>query len=490
MPIPLDRRRSALARQVGSLALAQVRLENPMAVVRAATWHNSLCRIGLTLPFFVVSDLGLLLTTPKGPGGLGTVGGAGNQFVMGALPSSEDASPSPRSLLASYVDLLARISSSEVVEKAASYRLKDDIVAALIARILGDVTLSWNNPAKGVGGAELPLDPALYADADIRQHFADFDPGPLWSFLQAMERHAWHVVTCVEQVDLDTLRLLSLFRGTGDEQGAPLCFVDLENILRSPEANDVVNFSLELLPSILETKRATGVTASAVDGLASIERRGNLDSLVLTELAYDDDVFDRKLLDQELFFYGREKQRDEQRRLEYILVDSSASMRGERQVFARGLALALAKKQALEGNDAWIRFFDSRLHDTIKLSRGGAAQVPSFLAFRSERGRNYGKVFRQLMAELSRMQRESPRQVVLHIITHGQCHVPVELIAALKKLAFLHGIIILPSSELSLEYLPLLDRHQIISAETLASRKERRDRALGIVQESGTSRHA
>ena len=46
---------------------------------------------------------------------------------------------------------------------------------------------------------------------------------------------------------------------------------------------------------------------------ASIERRGNLDALILSELAYDDDLFERKVIDDELYYYGHEKQREEER---------------------------------------------------------------------------------------------------------------------------------------------------------------------------------
>ena len=69
MPLPADRRRSFLARQVGTLALSQVRVDNPMASVRAATWHNTCVRVGIHLPLFIVHDLGLLFSAPRGAGG-------------------------------------------------------------------------------------------------------------------------------------------------------------------------------------------------------------------------------------------------------------------------------------------------------------------------------------------------------------------------------------------------------------------------------------
>ena len=46
MPIPADRRRSHLAREVGTMALSCVRVDNPMALVRAAAWSNAIARLG------------------------------------------------------------------------------------------------------------------------------------------------------------------------------------------------------------------------------------------------------------------------------------------------------------------------------------------------------------------------------------------------------------------------------------------------------------
>lgn len=477
MPIPQGLARSWLARQVGTLALSHVRVPNQMSVVRAATWHNLLAGMGVYLPLFVVHDLGVLLTAAHGAGGW-SIGP--NREQLARIGANQE-------VLARYAELLGRIGKSEMVEKAATWRLRDDLVAVLIMRILGDVYHRWGYSAKASGAGVLPLDPSLYADVDPATHFRAFDMAPVWGFLDHLAKHGWHVYACVELVDLDTLRLLGLFReGSGaDGLGSALALPDLFQALRSAEANDVVNFSLELLPSVLETKRAGGAQTFSMDGYASIERRGNPDSLVLTEFAWPEELFDRKVIDNELYYYGHEKQREEERRLQYILVDSSASMRGQRQVFARGLALALAKKLVLQGDEVWLRFFDSRLYDVVKVARTGAANVPYLLSFKSERGRNYGKVFRQLMLELTRLKREGNRRVFLYLITHGQCHVPVELVSPLKKLAHLYGIIILPSSDVELEFLPLFDRHQIVSADALASKQERRDRALDILESAG-----
>ena len=161
-------------------------------------------------------------------------------------------------------------------------------------------------------------------------------------------------------------------------------------------------------------------------------------------------------------------------------------MRGVRQVFARGLALTLAKKLALQGDEVWLRFFDSRLYDTQKVTAGRASPRPYLLCFQSERGRNYAKVFRQLLARAAAAAaRGAAADRGLHHHPRAVPHPRRDLVQQLKREAYLYGIFILPSSDVSLEYLDSLHRHQIVDEKALASRKGRRDRALEIVNDAG-----
>ena len=478
MPLPAERRRSYLARQVATMALSHVHCDTPMALVRAAAWTNALMRMGIHLPLFVVHDVGVMLSMSRGASGY-TLRPREAQLARIQIPQPA------RAQLEQYRRLLDNIATSEVTERLAGLRMRDELVAVLLSRILGDTYNRWRDRSKAAGAEPLPLDLGVLSDVDYAEHFREFDPRPVWGFLDHLVAQSMHVYTQVELIDLDTVRLLGLFKedtASGSEAlGGAIDLVDLFAALGSPEANDVANFSLELLPSVLETRRASGAQTFAVDGYASIERKGNIDSLVLSELAYDREIFEQKVVDAELLYYGRDKQREDERRLQYLLIDCSASMRGQRQVFARGLALALIKKLTLEGDEIWVRFFDSRLHETVKIGRSGQVPVPYLLSFRSERGRNYGKVFRQLVVEVTRLRREHKRRVVLYTITHGQCHIEPELVTALKQQAFLYGVVVLPSSDHLPEFVPLLDRSQIVSSEALTNRAERQRRALDIV---------
>lgn len=450
-----------------------------MAPVRAAAWFNQLTKLGFHLPLFIVRDLGLLLTNRPGVSG----------WTMAPMAKANEQNLGNQSQqVALYRDLLKKVVQSEVVSKASSLRLRDEVVAILILRILGDIYHRWREPTKAVAVEELSLEPRIYEGLNLQQLFEKFDQGKVWGFLQHLNRNSLHFLTCLELIDMETVRLLGLFREdtlrSPEALGNSIDLVDLVSALGSPEANDVASFSLDLLPSVLETKRSSGAQTFAVDGYASVERKGNVDSLMLSELAYEKEVFEQKVVDRELLYYGHERQRSDEKHLHYLLVDSSASMRGRRRVFARGLALALAKKLTLQGDEVWFRFFDSRLHELVKAPRGGDFPVPYLLSFKSDRGRHYAKVFQHLLLELSNLHREEGRSVFVYIVTHGQCHIPPELVSAMSQHAHLYGIIILPSSEVSLEFLPLLHRYQVVDATVFENRSDRKARALDILDDA------
>lgn len=464
--------------QLGTLVFSQIQSPNPMGYVRAACWHNMLARLGLHVPLFLVYDLGTLLTHGHSQGA--------PQIAPRAQLSRIRPTDELRGLLQQYNHLLRQIASSEAIAKGSAWRLSDDIVSVILTKILRGLYARWGDRGQMLAAREsLPLDPAAYAERDIAEAYLDprFDRAPLLSFLRHLVAHQFHLLTAIEQIDLDTLRVLGLFQEGGAGGGVRSDILDLFQVFSSSEANDIVNFSLELLPSILEAKRSHGAQTFAVDGYASIERRGNLDSILLTEFALDEEMFNQKFADNELYFYGREKEREQEERLHYIVVDASASMRGVRSVFARGLALTLIKKLTLKREKIYLRFFDSRLYDLVKVE-GEAFGVPYLLCFKSERGRNYTKVFGQLIPELSRLRKEERRLITLYFLTHGQCHIPIHIVESLRRVASLYGVFILPSKEVELDYLTLLDRYHIVDEETLSNRKERVDKALEIIAEA------
>ncbi len=454
-----DRAGSELRRQLATLTFSQVRPTTRADAIAAAGWWNLLVRLGFRLPLVVVHDVGLLLSG----GRFGAPRGVRRDGVAG----------SP--VLTRYQALLARLAGAEAIEELAATPLRDDTLAVILARLFGDVHLRWASP--GIAPAELPAASAIWEldpEALARAH----DPGWALGFLARLVEHERAVLARLDQIEAGWLRLLGLF----SPDGGAADLTDLHRLVGTAGAADVVDFSLQLLPSLLETKRRPSAQRFSIDGYASVERRGNVDALLPAELAHDDDVFVQKALSDDLLYYGHERQNQASRRLHYLLVDASASMRGARETFARGLALALAKKLSLQGGDVWFRFFDSRLHPRLDLGRAARRDLPRLLSFRSERGRNYARVFGDLSVEIVRLVHEEAREVTITFITHGGCQIPISTAQSLAAQAQLCGIFVLPSRPLDLAYLPLLQRVEVVTATSLARGADQRRRALEIVE--------
>jgi hypothetical protein len=451
-----------LARQLATLVHARVAPDTGGSALAAAAWWNGLLRLGLYPPLFVVHDLGLLLSREP------------ERRRVAELPPRERAATE---LAARYQALLAAVAGSESVRALGTTFLRDEVVSVLLGRLLGDAFRRWQaRPGADTMPQPLPVGSPLYGRAP-GELARTFNPDWAQSFLQPLCDHELALRAKIDQLDLGPIRLLGLF-----PPGAmPPDLVDLQQLFGRAGLGDVADFCLQLLPSLLETKRHGAPQRFAVDGYASVERRGAPNALLPSELALDEEMFAQRALSDELLYYGHERPQEGTRRVHGILVDASASMRGVREVFARGLALALAKKLSLMGVDVWLRFFDSRLHRKVQAGTLGGHDLPYLLCFRSERGRNYARVFQDLLAELEHDPGHRRRDVALTIVTHAQCHIPRPTVEALARRASLYGVFVLPSQPLNLDYLPLLRQHQVVTAETLARPADKRRRALEIV---------
>jgi hypothetical protein len=433
-------------RQVGTLALSQLEGAGALALMRAVAWHNALARLGYAVPLCIVHDLGCLIA------GLGRP--AGQLRGLGDPELSE-----------AWRRLLVELGDSELVRTQAGWKHRDPMVGVVLARVFSTIIPQLPEDVRVLRPMPLPVDVVQYTRVEPNSAFNRYDQSVVTAWLSTITTHRLLPILEVEQVDLDALRLLGLFRGGDALPGVDLA--DLYNVIISPSLADVVDFSMELLPSILEVRREAGQQSFSIDGYASLERRGNLDDLVLTQLAYPEYLFEQKFVDNELFYFTHEKQLENERRTHQVLVDGSASMRGVREVFARGLALALCKRLAMLGEEVSLRFFDSRLYEGVKVSATGSAEVPYALQFRAERGRNYARVIRQLNQELS-APRRSEGQALVYLLTHGECQLPPDEVALLATRAPIYGVYILPSGPVELPYLESLHRIHVIDADAIS----------------------
>lgn len=471
---------AAERRALGGLLLSCAGAGDATLGARPIGWYNSLARLGISAPLFVVHDVGAAL--------VGTPREFAPRQESAALLSMGMDERARSALLGAYSRLLADIAATEAAQQIKKSQVDDTVVTTLLARALTPVSERWRG-GRLFEPVQLNADALTQSGPQLQSLWTAVERRTEIEFLHHLIAHRLHLLLAVEQIDLDTLELLRLF---GRDAGAlpETELVDLLSVFSSPEANDVVNFSLDILPSVLETRRGGGQQVFAVDGYSGVVSNGSLDSLVLTEMAYDDELFEQRFLDNEMLFYSHEAQVKPPARSYQILVDASASMRGARTVFARGLAIALAKRMSLLGFDASVRFFDSRLYEPLRVRRGRSTQAPmhisGILTFKGEHGRNYARVFSQFASELDRAR--DHQAITAYVITHAECHVPVELVRRIREDADLYGVFMLPSrGALELDYLPLLTQYEIVTDAALRDRRERASRAISIVEAASAS---
>lgn len=415
--------------------------------LRTELWSQELSKLGMELPGFVVNDLGLLLALPR------------EQLTLREASPLAAHHPA-RAVHDKYSGLVSDFAQCQVCSDAKSLRPNDSMVVALLARLLSRTAAACSGYLS---------DPERYAV----------------ELMLALARDRLYLLTLADSLDTDTLRLVGMLGG--DASSGSLGIVDLLASLGSPETNSMVQFSLQILPSVLEAKRKTAASNFAAFGYAGLARQGSIDSLMLTELCWDEEELTRRLMENEVLYYAREQGQRETRRHHHLLIDATASMRGQRATFARGIALATAKKLLLAGDDVTLRFFDSRLYEAHRCPRG---QIPitHLLSFKGERGRNPRRVFSELASYLD-VAKNDGREQVVHLLTHAGLYIPREQIERLRRTASVLGVFILPSQgKLELAYTDLLDHHWVVDEEALRGGAEQTEAAERILHEVGEAK--
>ncbi len=458
-----------LASQRISLSLSQVRgTTDAQSTAAAIEWFNQLRRLGLSLPLGLVHDIGRIVSVPRAQLRIGQ--------DLALLPAH-------RGVLERHQTLLAELAEIESIEQIASLRPPDKLIAVLIFKLLG--TLAPTLPSHHLATTELPQGELPSAVQGLNPVEQQQETQRHLAFLHELQQHASVLLLRAELLNAQAVRLLAMYDGSASVLSRisddRIDLLELLTMFEADDLRDTVRFSLDLLPSVLEAQHISGAQSYPTGGYAGLLSRGSLDALLPSELASDEELFYARFAQSELLYLGRERQIEAPHPLHYILIDGSPSMRGLRQVFARGLALSLSQKLLRANLPVMIRFFDGRLHEAVRADYAPRKVLPYVLGFRSMRGRNYSRVFRDLHKELLTLCANRKTRVTLYLITHAECHIPVPTVTALRKLALIQAVFVRPSSELHLDYLSQLTKYQVISDEALHSEAVRKKQALDIL---------
>ena len=94
------------------------------------------------------------------------------------------------------------------------------------------------------------------------------------------------------------------------------------------------------------------------------------------------------------------------------------------------------------------------------------------------------RILCEYLEPLSRLQRETPKEVVVTFITHGRCQVDVKVVEVLRNKATLSGVFVTTQSdEIRLDWLDKLHTHHVIAPDVLGDKSARKDSALKILSE-------
>ena len=336
-----DIKQTAIDVQLRTLPLSHV---TPPTPSQPASWLRGTTVIGVRPPLFVVQDLGTLVTQSK--------------------PQLERPKFLPPDINTSgYLQFLMRLSSQPLLRQVSGWDLSDSMVGVILARLLDGINFSEDyssfNAADVVPFARLL---AVELDrASPEQIWRDTEPAtrPSLSTLLPAEAQA-KIETNLRRLDADELRFLHQYGPRFAGAPDPRDLLDLFSLLDLPPAVQLsLTQMLRLIPRVSQCKSSGGAQTYAMGGYAGLTNKGNLDSLIPTELAYPEDVLLYRLLNQDALYYGRETEREKSRELIYIITHTGLDLLGDGDVLARALTLAIAQTMQRRGYEVQQSFVGS-----------------------------------------------------------------------------------------------------------------------------------
>ena len=115
-------------RVYGSLAVCCVPNATGTMGTRPLTWYNTLCRLGITVPFFVVHDLGAILLGTQPP-----FAPRPNLFTDASFGFTN---ADRVALIQQYANVLAEVAETDVAAISAKANVEDAVIATVLARAL------------------------------------------------------------------------------------------------------------------------------------------------------------------------------------------------------------------------------------------------------------------------------------------------------------------------------------------------------------------
>jgi hypothetical protein len=208
------------------------------------------------------------------------------------------------------------------------------------------------------------------------------DPSQIWRETPIDQRPSWRELLPAEALariernlralDRDELRFLVRYGSPLAGAPDPRDLLDLLALTNLPEAARLaLSQTLKLLPRVSEVHTVGGVQTYPEGGYEGLARKGSLDSLLPSELAYPRPLFLYRVLNHEALYYGRERPRERRRELAYLVMQVGYGLGGDGQVLARALLLALGQAMRRRGYEVLYSIAGSELSEPRPLDKPG-----------------------------------------------------------------------------------------------------------------------
>jgi MoxR-vWA-beta-propeller ternary system domain bpX1/MoxR-vWA-beta-propeller ternary system domain bpX0 len=149
----------------------------------------------------------------------------------------------------------------------------------------------------------------------------------------------------------------------------------IEELLQDDKTEGLAQLTQRLMAAINIPAQTKGTSDQPFGGYSDITNRGNLDRLLISELAQDDDTLTARLVNNEAMYLRREEPPSDIERERTILLDTTIQMWGLPRVFALAAALACAeKRQNISHVDAFALRGD-RLEDLDLTTKKGVTNA-------------------------------------------------------------------------------------------------------------------
>ncbi len=157
----------------------------------------------------------------------------------------------------------------------------------------------------------------------------------------------------------------SIAAGTGSYLSLEESVADVYRLAKNSDLRELLDF-LKTFDAFEVASQSRRLSHRYSRGeVRAYELGGDIERLVPHELSLPEELFYAKLADSKLLLY--EKVLPETLGPIYVLLDKSGSMMGAKILWAKAVALALARRAMSERRNYYIRFFDSIPYPAIRL---------------------------------------------------------------------------------------------------------------------------